>query len=171
MFYTNVLRRHRPALLAGLFAVALSAHAAAPDVASTGLGQAWPNTPNVSLSQHWMAYRFSQGGVSYIQVNDTSGNVHIAVAYAGRQFMVLPTGSDGGRVSALQQPQANNVVGEIVYRDAQVQVTMMPQVGGIGWTISPTMLTSVATQSASAALDAQCTKKNCGGGVVSQPSE
>ncbi|GGA01282.1 hypothetical protein ISN74_08670 [Dyella caseinilytica] len=59
---------------------------------STGLGQAWPNAPDVSVNPNYHAYVFVLAGVQYIQINDANGNVLGSVGAAGGQFIVLPIG-------------------------------------------------------------------------------
>ncbi|MGC1551061.1 MAG: hypothetical protein WA777_21260, partial [Rhodanobacter sp.] len=66
-------RMYRRAVLAVVLATGLSGAAFAGDPPSTGLGQAWPNAADVSLSPNFHAYIFSIGGIRYIQINDTNG--------------------------------------------------------------------------------------------------
>ena len=118
----------RSIALAGLIVLGLSAPAFATEAPVAGLGQAWPNAPDVSASPHWHVYVFVRDGVRYIQVNDLNGNVRGAFATANGQFLVLPMGRDADRVSTPQQA-AKNVVRipahayrETVYHDSTVQV-------------------------------------------------
>lgn len=129
--FSTLAQFTRPALLVGLIACAMSSQLAA-QTAATGFGQAHPNSQNVSLSARWPVYIFHRAGVDYIQVNDANGNVRAAFAHAGNQFLVLPAGQDSQRVTTAPQPQATaaSANSEVVYHDARVKVTMIPQAGG-----------------------------------------
>ncbi len=102
---------------------------------ATGLGQAWPNAVDVSLSPHWHVYVFVLNGVKYVQVNDINGNVIGAVGTAGGQFITLPIGEDSQYVSTPQQRAANtssinSAASTTVYRDSSTVVTATPQSDG-----------------------------------------
>lgn len=104
--------------------------------AATGLGQAWPNAVDVSLSPHWHVYVFVLNGVKYIQVNDINGNVIGAVGTAGGEFITLPIGEDAQYVSTPQQRAANTASinaasPTTVYRDSATVVTAAPQSNGV----------------------------------------
>jgi hypothetical protein len=123
------------AAVACLLAIGLSASAYAVESPAVGLGQAWPNAPDVSASTHWHVYVFVRDGVRYVQVNDLNGNVRGAFATANGQFLVLPMGRDAERVSTPQQAARNLVhmshaYSETIYRDRAVQVTAIPLTGG-----------------------------------------
>jgi len=114
------------------FGLAMTAEAEAP---ATGLGQAWPNAVDVSLSPHWHVYVFVLNGVKYVQVNDLSGNVIGAVGTAGGQFITLPIGEDSQYVSTPQQRAAHTSSSEAaaattIYRDSSTVVTATPQSDG-----------------------------------------
>ncbi|HEX5306096.1 MAG TPA: hypothetical protein VFW82_08425, partial [Dyella sp.] len=87
------------ALAGTLFAFGLSGMAQATDAPSSGLGQSWPNTTDVSTNPYWHVYVFEKDGVRYVQVNDTNGRVHAAIATAGGQVLVLPIGVDAQNVT------------------------------------------------------------------------
>ena len=53
---------------------------AANSLPSSGLGQSWPNTTDVSASPHWHVYVFQRNGVRYVQINDLSGKVRFQTA-------------------------------------------------------------------------------------------
>jgi hypothetical protein len=139
------------AICAGLVVMGLSAPVFAAQPPGVGLGQTWPNTPDVSSSPHWHVYLFAVNGVRYIQVNDLDGNVRSAFATAGGQFLVLPMGRDALRVSTPQQPLALsgalvplNSYAETVYRNGGIQLTAVPLSNGA------TMFNASATMSAAA---------------------
>jgi hypothetical protein len=128
--------------LAGLAAFCVSsvsfAQTAAP---ATGLGQAWPNAPDVSVSPNWHVYVFALGGIKYIQVNDLNGTVHAAMGTANGTSIVLPVGVDAQNVATPTQAAASTSSGAIssasqtVYQDSTTTVTATPQSSGTRFTI------------------------------------
>lgn len=116
-----------------MLAVAGSWGSAFAQQASSGLGQSWPNAPDVSSSPNWHVYVFVRDGIRYVQVNDLNGNVRGAVAVAGGQFLTLPIGRDAQLVSTPQQsaqtatPPAPS---ETVYKDSALQLQVAPQPNG-----------------------------------------
>lgn len=128
-------RLSRVALAALLFAGATGS-AMAVQPAATGLGQAWPNTTDVSANPNWHAYVFVLGGVKYVQVNDRNGNVIGAVGTSNGNFITLPIGAFAQLVSTPQQPAAVTTNAQpaastdTVYQDDSVQVTATPQTDG-----------------------------------------
>lgn len=118
----SVAHRH-PSLralpaLALLLALPAGVFAAEP---ASGLGQAWPNAPDLSASPRWHVYAFDRDGVRFVQINDEAGRVRGAFATAGGQFLVLPMGS-GATVTASPNAAAPST-GETVYDDGTVRVT------------------------------------------------
>lgn len=101
---------------------------------ATGLGQAWPNATDVSVSPHYHVYAFLLNGVRYLQVNGLDGSVLGAVGTAGGQFIVLPIGN-ATQVSTPQQSAttptaATSSTSEVVYQDASTVLTATPQSDG-----------------------------------------
>jgi len=125
--HRGALRRSPLSLFAFvLFALApLAAQATGP---ASGLGQAWPNAPDVSASPRWHVYVFQRDGVRFVQVNDLNGRVLGAFATAGGQFLVLPMGS-GANLTA-GAADAAPTTGETVYNDGTLQVTAAPASDG-----------------------------------------
>jgi len=125
----------RPALLVGLMAAAFAGPALAQQQPSAGLGSAWPtDAQDVSSMPGYHVYTWVKSGVKYIQVNDYSGNVLVAVATANGVFLPLPMGSSAKN---LQTPQNASSIsptpttgGATVYQDNSVQVTATPQSSG-----------------------------------------
>ena len=60
---------------------------------SQGLGTSWPAAQDVSANPSYHVYRWVQGGVKYLQVNDVAGNVKFAVGQVGGVVFVLPVGT------------------------------------------------------------------------------
>jgi hypothetical protein len=118
---------HRRALLS--MALLGCGTAAAQTLPTTGLGQSWPNAPDVSASPHYHAYRFEKQGVRYVQINDVNGTVRGAVAYIGGEVLYLPIGSDASHWVTATDP-ATPAPGETVYQDESMTVHAAPQSDG-----------------------------------------
>ena len=125
----------RRTLFTTLFVMGLSG-AAIAGAPSTGLGQAWPNTTDVSASPNYHAYVFVLGGIQYIQINDLNGNVLGSVGTAGGQFITLPIGKFAQLVSTPQQPAATTsnatptASPTTVYNDGTTTVAATPMSDG-----------------------------------------
>jgi len=117
-------------LVAGLSGTAM---AASP---SNGLGQAWPNAPDVSTNPNFHVYVFDFGGVRYIQVNDANGNVLGSVGSAGGIFLTLPIGRYANLVDTPSQPTALPAATQPaaapkpVYNDGTTAITATPLSNG-----------------------------------------
>jgi hypothetical protein len=125
----------RPALLAGLMACALAGPALAQQQPNAGLGSAWPtDTQDVSNMPGYHVYTWVKSGVKYIQVNDYSGNVLVAVATADGVFLPLPMGRDARNLRTPMDTSTPTdpapTTGATVYQDDSVQVTATPQSDG-----------------------------------------
>jgi len=121
------------ALLVGLMATTFAGSALAQQQPSTGLGSAWPtDTPDVSSMPGYHVYTWMKSGVKYIQVNDSSGKVLVAVATADDVFLPLPMGSDAQNLRTPQDASYNPTptTSATVYQDDSVKVTATPQVDG-----------------------------------------
>lgn len=108
--------------------VSTAAFAQAP---VSGLGQAWPNAADVSVSPHYHVYVFVRDGIRYIQVNDLNGTVRAAVAVADNVVLVLPVGVDASYVTTrhgfVSPAGSNNAsLTETVYSDSNTRVTATP---------------------------------------------
>lgn len=129
------MRKVTRAALGMFLGLSLSGLAVAAEPAATGLGQAWPNAVDVSLSPHWHVYVFVMNGVKYVQVNDINGNVIGAVGTAGGQFITLPIGEDSQYVSTQQHAAKTSSIATAtpttVYRDSSTIVTATPQSNGM----------------------------------------
>lgn len=137
-------RIYRRAFLTGLAVLALEM----PVIGFTqspavGLGQSWPNAPDVSANSNWHVYVFELNGIRFIQVNDVNGNVLGAVGTANGQFMTLPMGVFAQYVTTPQQSGAstpnNSNSASVVYQDTSVLITASPMRNGV------TQLTATAT--------------------------
>jgi len=122
------------AVFAASIAVATAtAMAATP---ATGLGQSWPNASDVSTNPNFHVYVFALGGVKYIQVNDTNGNVLGSIGTAGGQFITLPIGRYAQQVvtpsQAATTPTTATAVASpaTVYNDGATTITATPLSNG-----------------------------------------
>lgn len=123
------------ALVMGLIATGISGVAVASQP-TTGLGESWPNTTDVSLNPHYHVYVFMRNGIRYIQVNELDGTIDAAVATANGTVLTLPIGQTADQVRILQLTQrgapqatpANTAV--VVYRDATTTVSAIPLSNG-----------------------------------------
>jgi hypothetical protein len=130
----NIKRAVLAASLAVLFSGA--AWSGAP---STGLGQAWPNTTDVSSSPHFHAYLFARDGIEYVQINDLRGTVRAAFAAAPGTVLVLPIGVDAVHAGTANNAVSSNTA-ETVYQDKTVSVSATPQSdGSLQLNASPTL--------------------------------
>ncbi|AGK46970.1 hypothetical protein BTI_2247 [Burkholderia thailandensis MSMB121] len=121
----------RRALAFGIAVMGLPGLTAATEPASTGLGQAWPNTTDVSVTSHYHAYVFKRDGIRYVQINDANGVVRGAIAIAGDEVLVLPIGVDAARVKTLHAATSNamrpnTTEAETVYRDSMTTLSVTP---------------------------------------------
>lgn len=116
---------------AALIAVGMSATSMAQEAPSSGLGQAWPNAPDVSANPHWHVYVFARDGVRYVQVNDANGGVKGAIATAGGEVLVLPIGSDAANVTTAPAADNGSSSSETVYNDGDVAISAAVQPTGV----------------------------------------
>lgn len=94
----------RKTAFAGILACGLALPFAVPaQQAAPGLGQAWPNVPDVSQNPQWHVYVFHLNGIKYIEVADLSGRIVSAVATANNQYIALPVGAYPQYVSTPNQ--------------------------------------------------------------------
>ncbi|HUB90286.1 MAG TPA: hypothetical protein VMA74_11240 [Dyella sp.] len=120
----------RNSILVAVMATGVSTVVAAQDaVSATGLGQAWPNAPDVSSNAHYHVYRFERDGITYIQINDLQGRVRAAVATAKEVTFALPIGVDAQNVAVKTVPSPTDLT-QVVYQDDGLTVTAAPQDDG-----------------------------------------
>lgn len=63
------------------------------DTLIQGLGEQHPNSKNLSKSADFQVYRFNKNGITFFQLNDSTGNVLTAIGVAGGESFVVPIGS------------------------------------------------------------------------------
>ncbi|MBT2767851.1 hypothetical protein J7J08_09380 [Stenotrophomonas sp. ISL-67] len=105
--------------------------------AKRGLGQSFPNALNQSLHPNWHVYEFERDGISYYQVNDMAGRLHLIVAKAGDAFWSLPAGESGARISLPAWPQLPHPtsVPIEVYRDSEFALILHNDSNDAMWSI------------------------------------
>ena len=149
----------RCSLFIATLALGVSGAAFASNSPSTGLGQAWPNATDVSVSTHYHAYVFVLGGVKYIQVNDATGTVLGSIGTSGGQFITLPIGKFAQLVSTPQQPAATSSSATpiasptTVYNDGQTTITATPM--NDGSTLLSAVLAATCDDPAACSTNAQ----------------
>ncbi|MET0505318.1 MAG: hypothetical protein ABWZ85_08305 [Luteibacter sp.] len=126
------MRSYARSTLAGLVVVALGLGAVHAQSALSGLGQSWPNAPDVSASPNYHVYVFQRGNTRYIQVNDATGKVRAAVARTPYSLIGTPVGSDAMNVATADEPlpPPASSQGDTVYQDGAVKVVVAPQPDG-----------------------------------------
>jgi hypothetical protein len=114
MLLPNLLKA---ALLTGVLAsFAVGATDAGP------LGSARPDLLDVSLSPNWHVYVYNHQGLSYVQVNDLTGQVRLIEATGGSDVMVLPIGADAGRVARPHDQASMSAEAVLVYQNASLKL-------------------------------------------------
>ncbi|WP_233842103.1 hypothetical protein [Dyella sp. 2HG41-7] len=115
-----------PAVMALSMTTVVAAHHASP---ASGLGQSWPNAPDVSTSTRWHVYRFERDGIRYIQVNDLQGTVRAAVAETQGVAFALPVGVDAQNVAFINDSVPTDLT-EVAYQDESLMVAVESQSDG-----------------------------------------
>ena len=105
----------------------------APANPSIGLGQAFPEAPDLSIIPGWKVYQFDRDGIRYVQINDLYGNVRAAVGMIGSTTWVLPVGKDADRVTTSQQTPAG--IAYKLYTSQEVEVTLYQDGTQVRWAV------------------------------------
>lgn len=91
--------------------------------AATGLGQEFPQAPDLAIDAAWQVYEFERDGIRYVQVNDRNGAVRAAAGRIGGTFWAMPIGSDADRV-AVQGDAAPVGTPQVLFRSSDVEVVL-----------------------------------------------
>lgn len=91
--------------------------------AATGLGQEFPQAPDLAADAAWQVYEFERDGIRYVQVNDRNGAVRAAAGRIGNTFWAMPIGSDADRV-AVQGDAAPTGAPQVLFRSSDVEVVL-----------------------------------------------
>lgn len=120
----------RQTILTTLTALGMTTVVAAQDAApAAGLGQSWPNVPDISANPHYHVYRFDRDGVEYIQVNDLQGQVRGAIGIAQGVTLALPMGDDAQNVMVPADGSPRDLT-QVVYQDEGLVVGLLSQGDG-----------------------------------------
>lgn len=135
-------------LIAAVVAMATFGPAISLAGGAQGLGATQPAQADVSTNPQFHVYEWLRNGVAYVQVNDATGNVLMAVATGGGEVLVLPVGQpDAVQVVA----PSINTAGAVVYADGAVLIRQV----STGYVVSASGL-SPATTTSTAPLSAAC---------------
>ncbi len=88
-----------------------------------GLGLPFPTAPDMAPNPAWQVYEFERDGIRYLQINDSSGSVRVAVGHIDGTFWVLPVGTDADRVAVASDPVPAGTP-TTLYRSEELQVVM-----------------------------------------------
>lgn len=102
--------------------------------AASGMGEAFPQAPDLAADAAWQVYEFERDGMRYLQVNDQYGKVRAAVGRIGGTFWVLPIGGDANRVS-VPGDSVPAVPTKSLYRANDVEVVLYRGADGDHWII------------------------------------
>lgn len=106
------------------------------DTTSIGLGESFPNAPDLASHPAWNVYRFQRDGVDYVQINDEYGNVRAAVGKIESTAWVLPVGSDADRVTTSASVTPSGIA-YTLYTGADVEVTLYQDGSVARWKVRP----------------------------------
>jgi hypothetical protein len=126
------------------FGLALSSPAAAkcgcPDDGhgkpklETGLGEAFPQAPDLAPDRAWQVYEFERDGIRYVQINDAYGRVRAAVGRIDDTFWVMPIGKDADRVNAYGNGRSIGQT-KVLVRNGDLEVVLKMHKGAAYWRI------------------------------------
>jgi hypothetical protein len=99
-----------------------------------GLGETFPQAPDLAADPGWQVYEFERDGIRYVQINDASGTVRAVVGRVGDSFLVMPLGTDADRVLL---PDASRPIGQaaVLVRTSDLLVAIRNQAGQAYWVI------------------------------------
>lgn len=126
-FSRNFLRQ---TILTTVTALSMTTVVAAQDASPiSGLGQSWPNVPDISANPHYHVYRFDRDGVEYIQVNDLQGKVRGAFGVTQGVMFALPMGVDTQNITVIAGESPKDLT-QVVYQDDTVTVAAESRADG-----------------------------------------
>lgn len=139
MVRTRIAKAACAVLLAGIPMVASAQKddSHGHELQAHGLGQSKPSAPDLSHDPDWRVYRFERDGVSYFQVNDQAGGVHLIVGYIDGTFWTLPAGERPARVSLPMQPVAlpGNALSTVVYDEPAFSIAAHGEGLNLAWSV------------------------------------
>ncbi|APO93685.1 hypothetical protein [Xanthomonas vesicatoria] len=119
--------------------------------ATMGLGDSAPKVKNLAIDPSVAIYELNRDGVTYLQINDTTGAVRAVVARVDDALWVLPMGKDPDRVelpavnriasntysNALPAADVNRTNARLVYQTRNFTVHVRQEATGEHWMVSP----------------------------------
>ncbi|MCI2263360.1 hypothetical protein [Xanthomonas indica] len=103
-------------------------------IAIRGLGESAPAATNLSSNPSARIYQFERNGVTYLQINDTTGQVRGAIGRVGDTAWVTPMGKDVDRVSTVDTFDSSR--GTVVYDARYFTVQLASGANGDVWTVT-----------------------------------
>ncbi|MCD0277464.1 hypothetical protein JWH04_00445 [Xanthomonas melonis] len=120
--------------------------------AMTGLGDSNPKAANLAIDPSFAGYEFYRDGVTYLQINDVTGEVRAVVARVDNAFWTLPMGKDVERVvlpaanrispsTGPDDPATRDAIqrdqGRLIYKTKNFTVLARRGATGDQWLVSP----------------------------------
>jgi hypothetical protein len=101
---------------------------------SSGLGESFPDAPDLAPNPAWAVYEFERDGIRYVQMNDQYGTVHAAVGRIDDTFWVMPLGTDVERVSV---PGDAWPIGQgtVLVSNGDIEVVVYVNAGVASWRV------------------------------------
>jgi hypothetical protein len=99
-----------------------------------GLGEAFPNAPDLAPHPAWAVYEFERDGIRYVQMNDQAGIVRAAVGRIDNTFWVMPLGTDVERVS-LPDDAWPIGQGTVLVSNGDLEVVVYVNAGVASWRV------------------------------------
>lgn len=103
-------------------------------IAIRGLGESAPAATNLSTNASARIYQFERNGVTYLQINDGTGQVRGAIGRIGDTAWVTPMGKDVDRVSTVDTFDSSR--GTVVYDARYFTVQLASSANGDVWTVT-----------------------------------
>nr|UZK09138.1 hypothetical protein CJ027_006070 [Xanthomonas sontii] len=103
-------------------------------IAIRGFGESAPAATNLSTNASVRIYQFERNGVTYLQINDSTGQVRGAVGRVGDTAWVTPMGKDVDRVSTVDTFDSSR--GTVVYDARYFTVQVTSGANGDVWTVT-----------------------------------
>ncbi|MBO9827598.1 hypothetical protein J7373_04965 [Xanthomonas sp. A2111] len=103
-------------------------------IAIRGLGESTPAATNLSTNASARIYQFERNGVTYLQINDATGQVRGAIGRVGDTAWVTPMGKDVDRVSTVDTFDSSR--GTVVYDARYFTVQLASSANGDVWTVT-----------------------------------
>ncbi|MFC6838874.1 hypothetical protein [Xanthomonas theicola] len=127
-------------LLCSAFAASAHAQSCCPGggvgtpIATKGFGESAPLAENLSSNTSVRIYQFERSGVTYLQINDATGQVRGAVGRIENTAWVTPMGKDVERITIVEALDKSR--GAVVYDARYFTVQVASTANGDAWTVT-----------------------------------